>query len=184
MNTLISRYKAVSETLSASAADMLPLLARFTFAAVLLLYFWASGATKLGDGLFGFLSPTTGAYAQIFPKAMEAVVYDVSQLGWFHWAVVVGGTVAEFALPLLITIGLLTRLSALAMIGFVVVQSLTDLFGHGGAQHPETLGAWFDRMPDSAILDQRTFWVFLLTTLVMLGGGWLSVDRWLTRSKV
>ena len=184
MNTLISQYKSATSALSAYAANLLPLLARFAFAAVLLLYFWASGLTKLGDGLFGFLAPKAGAYAQIFPRAMEAVVYDVSQLGWFHWAVVVGGTVAEFALPLLILIGLFTRLAALGMIGFIVVQSLTDLFGHGGINHPETLGAWFDKVADSAILDQRLLWVFPLVTLVMLGGGWLSADRLFSRSKM
>ncbi len=45
---------------------------------------------------------------------MEAVGYDVSQLGIFHWLVVTAGTLAEFILPLLIVIGLLTRLAALA----------------------------------------------------------------------
>ena len=32
---------------------LLPLLARFTFGAVLALYFLASALTKLGDGVFG-----------------------------------------------------------------------------------------------------------------------------------
>ena len=66
---------------------------------------------------------------------MEAVVYDTSQMGFFHWAVVTGGTIAEFILPALIVLGLLTRLASLGMIGFVVVQSLTDLYGHGGIEH-------------------------------------------------
>ncbi|MBU2983213.1 DoxX family membrane protein [Lentibacter algarum] len=183
MNLLFSFYNSLSQRASKLAPDLLPLLARFTFAAVLVGYFWASGATKLGDGALGFLYPSTGAYAQIFPRAMEAVTYDTSQLSVFHWLVVVGGTLAEFVLPLLVLVGLFTRLAALAMIGFVALQSLTDLFGHGGLKHPETLGAWFDRMPDSAILDQRAFWLLLLITLVLHGGGWLSLDRLLTRSK-
>ena len=161
---------------------LLPLLARFLFAAVLLVYFWKSGTTKLGDGLFGFLSPSTGAYAQIFPKAFEAVGYDSSQLSVFHWAVVVAGTWAEFLLPLLIMLGLLTRLAALGMIGFIVVQSLTDLFGHGGIDQPETLGAWCDRAPDAVILDQRLLWVFLLAVLVIKGAGALSLDRLLIKN--
>ncbi|MCV2893277.1 DoxX family protein [Lentibacter sp. XHP0401] len=159
------------------APGVLPLLARLTFSAVLLHYFIASGLTKLGEGLFGFLNPSAGAYAQIFPKAMEAVTYDISQLTVFHWAVVTGGTIAEFALPALIVVGLFTRLAALGMIGFVIVQSLTDLYGHGGIDHEGTLGAWFDRASDSLILDQRALWVFLLATLVLKGGGWLSLDR-------
>lgn len=161
---------------------LLPLLARLVFAGVLLAYYWNSGLTKLGDGIFGFLTPSAGAYVQIFPKAMEAAGYDPAQLTVFHWAVVTGGTIAEFVLPTLIIIGLLTRLSALAMIGFVVVQSLTDLYGHGGIAHDGTLGAWFDRMPDALILDQRAFWVLALAVLVFKGAGALSVDRYLFRN--
>lgn len=182
MKYLISIYKKTSQSLLQSATGALPLLARFTFAAVLLHYFIASGLTKLGDGFFGFLSPSVGAYAQIFPKAMEAVTYDISQLGLFHWAVVTAGTIAEFTLPALVVIGLFTRLAALGMIGFVIVQSLTDLYGHGGIEHEGTLGAWFDKASDSLILDQRALWVFLLITLVLQGGGWLSADRALTRA--
>jgi putative oxidoreductase len=175
MTRLFSLYHALTEQLN-RADWLLPTLARFVFAAVLAMYFWASGITKLGDGIFGIFSPSVGAYAQIFPKAFEAVSYDASQLGVFHWAVVVAGTVAEFILPLLIILGLLTRLAALGMIGFVAVQSLTDLYGHGGIEHAETLGAWFDRIPDSLILDQRAFWMLALTTLVIKGAGPVSVD--------
>jgi putative oxidoreductase len=63
------------------------------------------------------------------------------------------------------------------MIGFVVVQSLTDLFGHGGINDPATLGAWFDGAPDGVILDQRMLWIFLLLVLVFKGAGPLSLDR-------
>ena len=156
-------------------------MARFVFAAVLFMYFWNSGLTKLGDGVLGLFQPSFGAYAQIFPKAVEAAGYDPSMLTWFHWAVVVGGTVAEFVLPILIVIGLATRLAALGMIGFVVIQSLTDLYGHGGIEHAETLGTWFDRIPDHAILDQRAFWMLLLVTLVVKGAGVLSVDHIIKR---
>ncbi len=177
MNSLISLHNRVFAAVERLGDGLIPLLARLVFAGTLLVYFWNSAATKLGDGILGIVKPSTGAYAQIFPKAMEAVTYDVSQLSIFHWAVVVAGTWAEFILPLLIVIGLFTRLSALAMIGFVVVQSLTDLYGHGGIAHPETLGAWFDRVPDAAILDQRAFWILVLITLVIKGAGALSVDR-------
>jgi len=157
-------------------AWILPTAARAVFAATLLMYFWASGLTKLGDGVLGFLQPSLGAYAQIFPKAMESVAYDVSQMGLYHWAVVVAGTWAEFLLPLFIVIGFATRLSALGMIGFVIVQSLTDLYGHGGLAHAETLGAFFDRIPDSPILDQRLLWGLVLLIPVIKGAGPLSVD--------
>ncbi|MEQ8293609.1 MAG: DoxX family membrane protein [Roseovarius sp.] len=161
---------------------LLPTLARFLFAAILLVYYWNSGLTKLGDGLPGLVSPSVGAYAQIFPRATEAVTYDITKLSLFHHLTVLAGTWAEFLLPALITLGLLARLAALGMIGFIVVQSLTDLFGHGGLEHDGTLGAWFDRAPDAIILDQRALWVFLLLVIVVKGAGPLSLDRALSRT--
>ena len=168
---MIATYDRITSRLVQNES-VLPTLARVVFAGTLLMYFWSSGLTKLGDGLFGFLSPSTGAYAQIFPKPFEAVGYDPSQLSIFHWAVVVAGTWAEFILPLLIVVGLLTRLAALGMIGFVAVQTLTDVFGHGAE-----FGAWFNRMSGELIADQRAFWVLALLILVIKGAGPLSLDR-------
>ncbi|MCA0045156.1 DoxX family membrane protein [Celeribacter litoreus] len=154
-----------------ASVHALPLLARLTFAAVLLRYFWSSALTKL-DGPF---TPTFNAYAQIFPRQMEAAGYDISGFGLWHWAVIMAGSYAELVLPLLILLGLATRLAALGMIGFVIVQSLTDIIGHGvGAA---TIGALFDRASDGLILDQRALWMFLLLSIVGLGGGWFSLDR-------
>ncbi|MEM1302030.1 MAG: DoxX family membrane protein [Pseudomonadota bacterium] len=161
------------------APAILPTLARLTFVGVLLVYYWNSAGTKLGDGLFGIFSPSFGAYAQIFPKTMEAISYDVSQLGFFHWAVVFAGTVAEYILPLLILVGLLTRLAALGMIGFVAMQSLVDINGHGLAAGD--IGAWFDGNASALILDQRAFWVLALLILVLRGAGPISLDRLLFR---
>lgn len=180
MTALISLHNALFDMVERAGNFLLPLFARFTFAAVLLVYYWNSGLTKLGDGIFGFLSPSIGAYSQIFPRKLEAVGYDVSQFGPFEWAVVTAGTLAEFALPLLIVIGLATRLASLGMIGFIVVQSLTDIVGHG-ATDQKTLGAWFDRLSDGVLLDQRLLWIFVLTVLVVKGAGFLSVDTLLRR---
>ena len=178
MNALISLHNSVFSRLE--RADWIaPTLARFVFAAVLMIYYWNSGLTKLGDGVMGLLKPSTGAYVQIFPRVFEAVGYDTSQLSVFHWAIVVAGTWAEFILPLLIVVGLFTRLAALGMIGFVILQSLTDIVGHFA--EPETIGAWFDRFENSAIMDQRAMWVFLLIVLVIKGAGPLSLDRLLAR---
>ena len=181
INALTSAHNTVFSGLERMTVPLMTTLARFVFAAVLLLYYWNSGLTKLGEGFTGFLFPRDGAYIQIFPKTVEAAGYDFSQLGIFHWAVVTAGTWAEFILPLLIVLGLFTRLAALGMIGFVFVQSWVDLFGHGGIANG-TLGAWFDRMPDGIILDQRAFWIFILLYLVLRGGGPLSLDRILSGS--
>jgi putative oxidoreductase len=85
------------------------------------------------------------------------------------------GAWAEFLLPLLLILGLFTRLAALGMIGFVMMQSLTDIFGH--MVGPETVGAWFDHIPDAAILDQRALWIMLFITLICKGAGPMSLDR-------
>ncbi|MDZ4135176.1 MAG: DoxX family membrane protein [Paracoccaceae bacterium] len=179
MTLLIAIYARLTRGLDALAPSLVPLLARFSFAAVLLVYFWSSAITKLGPGLFGFLQPSDGAYIQIFPQVVEAIGYDFDQLGLFHRVVVMAGTWAEFLLPLLVVLGLFTRLAALGMIGFIMVQSATDILGHGVAG--DDLGHWFDRASDALILDQRALWVFLLLVLVLKGGGALSLDTVLRR---
>lgn len=176
MNMLVSMHNALFQAVE-RVDWVLPTIARFLFAALFLMYYWVSGLTKLGDGFLGIFQPSVGAYAQIFPRATEAVTYDTSQLSFFHWLVVLAGTWAEFLLPLLIVIGLFSRLAALGMIGFVVVQSLTDLYGHGAIEEAGTVGAWFDKIPDAVILDQRALWVLLLLIIVFKGAGPLSLDR-------
>jgi putative oxidoreductase len=180
MIALIRLQERLFAPLDRHAVAILPTAARFAFAAVLFVYFWAAGMTKVGTGISGLWTPALGAYAQIFPRALEAAGYDVSQLGLWHRLVVLAGTWAEFILPVLLVIGLFTRLAALGMIGFVVVMSLTDIVGHGVAG--ATLGAWFDRDSASLILDQRTLWVVLLAVPLVMGGGPLSVDRLLDRA--
>ncbi|MGF1629055.1 MAG: DoxX family protein [Kiloniellaceae bacterium] len=150
-------------------------LARFVFAAVLLLYYLNSAATKVGDGLLGFFSVGANAYFQILPSVVEAYGYDAAQVPFFPWdLIVIAGTYAEFILPVLIVLGLFTRLAALGMIGFTLVQSYVDIAFHG--VDAKTIGGWFDRLPDAVILDQRAFWVFLLVVLVVKGAGAVSLD--------
>ncbi|MEH6645090.1 DoxX family protein [Sulfitobacter sp.] len=176
MTALLNAYRSLTDTLD-RADWLLPTLARFLFAAILLMYFWVSGLTKLGNGLMGIFAPSTGAYVQIFPRLMEAVGYDTDQFTMVHKMFVLAGTWAEFILPALIVIGLFSRLAALGVIGFVALQSLTDLYGHGGWEDPKVLGAWFDRFPDGIIMDQRALWVFALLVIVIKGAGPLSFDR-------
>ena len=172
----IALYARASAALEdATATWLIPTLARLVFAGVLLIYFWRSAMTKLGDGFFGFLSPSTGAYVQIFPKKAEAVGYDVTQFSFLEDLIVLAGTWAEFILPALIVLGLLTRPAALGMIGFIIVMSLTDIYGH--MADAQTIGAWFDGQSGSLIMDQRALWIFMLVVLVLRGGGPLSLDR-------
>ena len=156
-------------------------LARFVFAATLAPYFWASAMTKIGAPL-GPLTPSAGAYFQIFPRAIEAAGYNPNALGIWATIIVIAGTLAEFILPALIILGAATRPAALGMIVFIIVQTLTDLYGHGSIAHAETVGALFDKSPDSIISDQRLTWIFILSTLALTGAGPISLDRLFTRA--
>ena len=176
MLALINLYDGIVTGLRRQSDWLLPTLARFVFAAVLLNYFLKSGFSKL-EGLF---SPSFGSYYQIFPKAIEAAGGDISQLGLFHKLVILAGSYAEIVLPILIVVGLFTRLASLGMIGFVIVQSLTDIYGH--MLDDKTIGAWFDAGSGSLIMDQRAFWIMALILLIIKGAGPLSVDRLLVGS--
>ncbi len=176
---MIPLYTSITQILDRVAAPVMTSFARLMFAGILFLYFWNSAMTKLGDGFTGLWKLSIGAYAQIFPKAFEAVGYDASALPALYKLVALAGTWAEIVLPILIVLGLLTRLSAIGMIGFIAVQSLVDVTGHGLAA--ADIGKWFDRDPSSILLDQRMFWAFLLLYLVMRGAGPISLDALLSR---
>lgn len=153
----------------------LGLFARLVFAAVLFMYFFNSAKTKIGEGALGFLTITDNAYFQILPSVVEQYGFDVSQVPTFPYKLIVmAGTYGEIILPILIVIGLLTRIAAIGMIAFVLVQSYVDIAFH--AADETTIGAWFDRLSDSVILDQRALWVFLFVYLVIRGAGAISLD--------
>lgn len=152
------------------------LCARALFAAVMLPYYINSALTKPGDGVFGIFSPKAGAFAQILPPIAEQASYDTSAIAFVPWhLVVILGTVSEFALPVLLALGLLTRLSALAMMGFIVVQTAVDIAFHGTAP-----GMLFNTQP-LELLDHRLLWLFPLLVLLITGPGSVSVDAWLRR---
>jgi len=156
------------------------LAARLVFISVLGLYYFNSGMTKLGDGIMGFIEPSVGAFGQILPPVLEAAGYDTSAIPFFPWhIIVIAGTWAEFLLPLMILLGLFTRIAAVGMIGFIVIQSYVDIAYHG--LEAKFIGAPFDRFPDAIIYDQRMLWIFVLLVLVIKGAGKLSLDQLLSR---
>lgn len=159
---------------------LMGLAARLAFASVLFGYYWNSALTKVGAGFAGFFTIADGAYYQMLPPVIEAAGYDTANVAVFPWKIiVVFGTYAEFALPLLIVLGLATRLAALGMIGFIVVQSVVDIAFHGLSG--KFVGSMFDRFPDAIIFDQRMLWVFVLLIIVANGPGRLSLDHLLGR---
>lgn len=167
MTALISTYNSSMEKVDHTSGWLTPTLARAVFVAVLFVYYWNSATLKIDGSIF---SASAGAFGQIFPKAAEAVLYDVTQMTFFQRVVIFFGTVTEFVLPVLLLVGLLTRLAALAMIGFVWVQTIVDAVGHG-----IKLGGLFDNA--ITLMDQRVMWTFLLLVIVINGAGPLSVDR-------
>lgn len=178
IHTLKTVHDSVAGALSLAADTwLLGLLARATFAATLLVYFLNSALTKFDGCPF---SIGDAAYFQIVPPIVEAAGYDASQVSFIPWGLIVyAGSYAEVILPLLLVLGLFTRLAALGMIGFVLVQSYVDIAFHG--VDATTIGAWFDNISSATILDQRTFWMFLFLCLVLKGAGALSLDALLSR---
>ncbi|WP_420586670.1 DoxX family protein [Ruegeria sp.] len=167
MTALISLHNNTLGRLEVTSGWLTPTLARVVFIAVLLFYFWNSAMTKVDGSIF---SPSAGAFGQIFPKAAEAVLYDVTQMTFFQRIVIFFGTVAEFVLPALLLVGLFTRLAAIGMIGFIWVQTLTDVTGHG-----VKLGGLFDNA--ISLMDQRVMWTFLFLVILINGAGPISLDR-------
>ena len=156
------------------------LFARFSFASVLYFYFLNSAQTKVGDGLLGFFSISPGAYYQIALPAVEAAGGDVDAVSFIPWGVIVmAGTYGEFILPILVVIGLFSRVASLGMIIFVAVQSYVDIAVH--QVDAKTIGSFFDRFPDGLIVDQRLLWIVPLVYVVLKGPGLISLDTILAR---
>ncbi len=154
----------------------LELAARFVFAGVLMVYYLHSASLKVGSGITGFFQPSFSAYIQILTEqVMVSYDLEIANVPFYLKVVVYMGTYAEFLLPILIVVGLFTRVAALGMIVFICVQSYVDVFLLG--VDASTVGALFDRESGSAIVDQRTLWIFVLLVLVVKGGGALSLDR-------
>lgn len=159
---------------------LLGLLARFTFLAVLFMYFINSAKTKVGEGFAGFFSVQDGAYFQILGEAgMIAYEFDTANIPFYVDFIVYMGTYMEFLLPILIVIGLFTRIAAIGTIIFIIVQTYVDINIHN--VDAGTIGALFDREASSLVMDQRALWIFLLIVLVVKGAGKLSIDTLASR---
>lgn len=171
--SLIEFYRSTVRQMEAILAPwFLGLLARLVFLAVLVPYYINSALTKFD----GPLAIADSAYYQIALPAVDAAGGDVSAVSFFPWGLMVFlGSYGEIILPLLIVAGLFTRIAALGMIGFIIVQTLTDILVHN--VDATTIGALFDRFPDSVILDQRLLWIFPLAYLAVNGAGLLSLDK-------
>lgn len=181
MHSLIALHDAFFSRLARLFAGWgIGLAARLAFGSVLLVFFLNSAATKVGSGFPGFLVPEIGAYAQMFPPVAEAAGYDIDAIALFPWKLVaLAGTWGEAVLPVLILLGLFTRLASAGMLAFIAVMTFVDIGFHD--VDATAIGAPFDRVQDSPIWDQRLLWVFPLFVLMLKGGGRLSLDALLAR---
>lgn len=157
------------------------LVARFAIFSVLGMYYLSSAWKGLDGSLANLFSPTDSTFITMFPQAFEAAGYDTSALAFFPYTpVAVLGTIGELVLPILVLVGLFTRIAAVGLAIVVAVQSYVDVTGHGLDE--KSIGAPFDRLPDAVIWDQRLLWIALLAILAVRGPGLLSIDAILRRS--
>ncbi|MVZ97109.1 DoxX family protein [Sphingorhabdus sp. IMCC26285] len=150
MNALSVSYHRIVAMLSSMFAESAMLLfVRFSLAGI----FWRSGRTKVEDGSWLSVSDT----AKFLFKEEYSNVPLPPELASYL------ATYAEHLFPALLVIGLLTRVSALALLGMTMVIQIFV--------YPE---AWWS---------VHMIWVALALVLIVRGGGKFSADAILTRSK-
>jgi len=156
---ITARLQAMYGLMARIPNTLVAFIARFSIAAV----FWSSGQTKVEGFVFNFVS---GEYAFGFPRLSEnavALFQDEYKLPLLAPHVAAGmAAVAEHMLPVLLLLGLATRLSALGLLGMTAV---IQVFVYPGA-YP-THGTW----------------AAVLLYLMVHGPGRISVDHWLANRR-
>lgn len=150
MKAILSSYDRVVVFVTGCRMQNLTLLfTRLVLAGI----FWRSGRTKVVEGTWLSISDTTyylfaEEYAGVpLPSDLAAVL----------------ATVSEHLFPILLVLGLFTRMSALALLGMTMVIQIFV--------YPE---AWWP---------VHSLWAALALVLIMLGGGSISLDAPLLRMR-
>ena len=150
MNGVIAAYDRVTGALESKLSEGIALLAlRVAFAGV----FWRSGRSKIVEGSWITISDTT---ATLFREEYAGVPLPPDLAA-------VAATAAEHLFPILLVVGLATRLSAVALLGMTFVIQLFVF--------PD---AWWP---------VHSLWVAMALILIARGGGLFSVDRLLTKGR-
>jgi putative oxidoreductase len=110
--------------------------------------FFLSGLTKIPDWDATLFLFQTDYALPILPPQVAALI----------------GTSCELSMPVLLTIGLFTRLAALPLLGMAMVIQFV-LGSHDPA---------FDSV-------EHFYWMFLLVSIAVFGPGTLSLDHWIAR---
>lgn len=150
MKQILDLYdRAVTLVSNRRFEDLTLLFTRVVLAGI----FWRSGRTKLDEGSWFSISDTTrflfqDEYSGVpLPSEFAAVM----------------ATVSEHLFPILLVIGLFTRLSALALLGMTMVIQIFV--------YPE---AWWQA---------HSLWVAMALVLIVRGGGSISLDAPLVRRR-
>ncbi len=150
MNVITAPYNRAVAMLSAPWIDAIMLLfVRISLAGI----FWRSGRTKVDEGSWLSVNDTAKF---LFEEEYKGVPLPPEFAAYI-------ATYAEHLFPVLLVIGLFTRLSALALL---VMTMVIQIF-----VYPE---AWWS---------VHMIWVALAFVLIVRGGGSLSLDQLLTRKK-
>ena len=150
MTTVLAAYDRVTLFLAGKAGEGVALLfLRIAFAGI----FWRSGRTKIEEGSWITLSDTT---TMLFREEYRGVPLPPELAA-------VAATAAEHLFPILLVVGLATRLSAAALLMMTLV---IQLFVYPDAWWPV-----------------HSLWVAMALVLIARGGGLISVDQWLTRGR-
>lgn len=148
MNAITAPYNRFVAMLSASWIDAVMLLfVRISLAGI----FWRSGRTKVDEGSWLSVSDTA---TFLFEEEYKGVPLPPEFAAYM-------ATYAEHLFPILLVVGLFTRLSALALLGMTMVIQIFV--------YPE---AWWS---------VHMIWAALALMLIIRGGGSLSLDALLTK---
>jgi putative oxidoreductase len=146
MQAIIRLYDRATALISAQWVEAIMLLmVRVALAGI----FWRSGRTKVEDG--SLLTVSENTIYQFGDDPFNKLPLLPSDVAAYLT------TYVEHALPLLLILGLFTRLSALALMGMTLVIQIFIF--------PE---AWWQ---------VHILWVALALVLIVRGGGGLSLDR-------
>lgn len=150
MKAITEPYNRVVAWISTPTAEAIALLfLRVALAGI----FWRSGRTKVTEGTWIMLSDSA---KDLFATEYAAVPLPPSIASYLALA-------GETIFPILLVLGLFTRLSALALFGMTMVIQIFVF--------PE---AWWQ---------VHIVWVAMAFILIVRGGGLLSLDHLLTRKK-
>ena len=150
MHAITAPYNRFVASLAAPWIDAVMLLfVRISLAGI----FWRSGRTKVDEGSWLSVSDTAKF---LFEEEYKGVPLPPEFAAYM-------ATYAEHLFPVLLVIGLFTRVSALALLGMTMVIQIFV--------YPE---AWWSVL---------MIWVALALVLIVRGGGGLSLDRLLAAKK-